>query len=296
MSNSLTIEPIKFTPESKKALNDYSQLVGIDHQKKELMSALQMILNPGEFKNWLKKHGHDQSDFLKNYTKTSPLILLSGDVGCGKSELANSCGAAHAKVIDNKVNLFSTPSDLRGTGRVGEISARITAIFNQLAQQSNDLPTILLLDEADDVASSREKDHQHHEDRAGVNALIKELDRLERSTKKVAVIFITNRAAAMDPAILRRAATEIKFERPNAIALTAAFEQITKGLDFSKEEKEKLVKACLEKEVPFTFSDLYRKVVKQTIINCWQAYQPFNFEALLKAIQHTNPSPKFIEK
>lgn len=294
MSNSLTIEPIKFTPESKKALNDYNLLVGIDRQKKELMSALQMILNPREFRNWLKRHGHDQSDFLKNYTKTSPLILLSGDVGCGKTELANSCGAALAQVIDKKVNVFSTPSDLRGSGRVGEISARITAIFNQIIEQSGDEPTVLILDEADDVASSREKDQQHHEDRAGVNALIKELDRLERNTKKVAVLFITNRATAMDPAILRRAATEIKFERPDNIALTAAFEQITAGLDFSEEEKEKLVRACEEKKVPFTFSDLYRKVVKQTIINCWQADQPFSFETLLHAIQNTNPSPKFI--
>ncbi len=296
MNNSLTMQPIVCTPESNKMLNQFNNLVGIDNQKKELLSALRMIVNPAEFKDWIKRHGLEKSSFLKNYSKVSPLILLSGDVGCGKTELANSCGASLAKVMDKKVNIFATPSDLRGSGRVGEISARITAIFNQIIEQSGNEPTILILDEADDVASSREKDQQHHEDRAGVNALIKELDRLERSQLKVAVLFITNRSKAMDPAILRRAAVEIQFDRPDKESLNSVIEQISEGLEFSKAQKAELVESCLEKQIPFTYSDLYRKVVKQTIITCWQADQPFSFEALLQSIKNTNPSPKFIEK
>lgn len=295
MSDSLNLKPVVHTPESKKFLNQYDSLVGIEDQKEELQSSLRMILNPMEFKDWIKKHDHAKSTFLNNFSKISPLILLSGDVGCGKSELANSCASALAKKLNSKVLVFSTPSDLRGRGKVGEISARITTVFNQLVERGGDEPTILILDEADDVASSREEDQQHREDRAGVNALIKELDNLERKKRKVAVLFITNRSKAMDPAILRRAAVEIKFDRPDEKALKKVVQQIAEGLEFTNSQKEQLLKACLKKDIQFTYSDLYRKVVKQAIINCWKADIPFNFESLLESIQKTNPSPKFSE-
>lgn len=292
---SLHLEPVICTPKSKKIEKQYDALVGLQSQKEELLTALRLILNPREFNDWIKKHKHTESTFLNNWSKVSPMILLSGDVGCGKSELANSCGAALAKEMGQKVEVYSTPSDLRGSGRVGGISLRITAVFNQILNRENDTPAILILDEADDIASSREHSQQHHEDRAGVNALIKELDRLERSTQKVAVLFITNRPGAMDPAILRRASSDIQFYRPDENALKEVLYQITEGSSITEEQQKELLAACLDKAPGFTYSDIYRKVVRKAILQCWKNDTPFHFNALLLAIQQTKASPKFTE-
>lgn len=55
----------------------------------------------------------------------------------------------------------------------------------------------------------------HHEDRAGVNALIRGIDRLARTRRPVLTVMCTNRVDAIDPAIRRRAAAVLTFSRPN---------------------------------------------------------------------------------
>ena len=73
---------------------------------------------------------------------------------------------------------------------------------------------ILLIDEADALAQSRENGQMHHEDKAGVNAFIRGIDRLKNSNAPVAVIMCTNRLGSLDPAIRRRAANILEFGRP----------------------------------------------------------------------------------
>ncbi|WP_240491864.1 AAA family ATPase, partial [Acinetobacter baumannii] len=77
-------------------------------------------------------------------------------------------------------------------------------------------PLILLLDEADSLAQSREESQMHHEDRAGVNALIQGIDHIRSSPVPILVVFCTNRLGAIDPAIKRRAALIHTFSRPNS--------------------------------------------------------------------------------
>lgn len=74
---------------------------------------------------------------------------------------------------------------------------------------------ILLVDEADALAQSRELAQMHHEDRAGVNALIRGIDGLRDDRLPVLTILCTNRPEALDPAIIRRAAALLPFARPN---------------------------------------------------------------------------------
>jgi AAA+ superfamily predicted ATPase len=64
---------------------------------------------------------------------------------------------------------------------------------------------ILLVDEADALAQSREAAQMRHEDRAGVNAFIRGVDRIGNGLP-AAVIMCTNRLSALDPAVRRRAA------------------------------------------------------------------------------------------
>ena len=54
----------------------------------------------------------------------------------------------------------------------------------------------------------------HHEDRAGVDALLAGVDSLAGESVPVIVVMCTNRERALDPAVLRRAAGIFHFSRP----------------------------------------------------------------------------------
>ncbi|WP_407659929.1 AAA family ATPase [Hyalangium gracile] len=122
--------------------------------------------------------------------------------------------------------VLETPSDIRGTGMVGELSARITDAFSQAKAKVRKDYGLLVITEADDLALSRAELQAHHEDRAGLNVLIKQLDLLQREEHRLGGVMITNRIGALDPAVRRRAALVLEFSRPGATERRAIFEQL----------------------------------------------------------------------
>ncbi len=275
----------------------YDQLFGIDSQKKELLASLQLILQPDRIHRWQKKHHPKGLPFFGNSLRQSPLVLLSGDVGCGKTELAQTIGTPLSKEMGGEtIVAFDTPSDVRGTGLVGEVSARITAAFSTARHELKPGEFgMLIIDEADDLATSREQAQAHHEDRAGVNALIKEIDVLEGENIPMAVLLITNRPGAIDPAVLRRAGTHLHFVRPNEQSLRAIFEQATGGLKLSRNEVGSLVKACRAKDPIFSYSDIFRKVARTAVLKALEENVAVSAAHILTAIESTSPSPLFQE-
>ena len=148
-----------------------------------------------------------------------------GDVGCGKSALAESIADPVAREQRIQITLFPMSLSARGQGRVGEMTRLLSTAFDYTYSEAKKLAcengegsrgaVILLIDEADALAQSREAAQMHHEDRVGVNALIRGVDRLAKSRLPVAVIMCTNRLDALDSAIRRRAADTLAFYRPD---------------------------------------------------------------------------------
>lgn len=91
---------------------------------------------------------------------------------------------------------------------------------------------MLIIDEGDDLGTSRSQMQAHHEDRAGLNVLIKEIDRLVRERVPIAVLLITNRFQALDAALVRRGHV-VRFTRPNASARRALFKHLLEGVSYS---------------------------------------------------------------
>jgi DNA replication protein DnaC len=114
-----------------------------------------------------------------------PLIVLAGDVGSGKTELAETIGDAVARKEKIEITLYPLSLSSRGQGRVGEMTQLLSAAFDYTVEAATKLKgstgrsrgaIILLVDEADALAQSRESAQMHHEDRAGVNAFIRGID------------------------------------------------------------------------------------------------------------------------
>jgi SpoVK/Ycf46/Vps4 family AAA+-type ATPase len=217
--------------------------------------------------------------------------LLSGEVGCGKTALASSVGTPLASAIDRRVAALETPSDLRGWGHVGEMSARITDAFDQARKRAKEIGAgLLVIDEADDVATARAQNQAHHEDRAGLNVLIKQIDQLARAKDPLAVILITNRHAVLDPAVRRRTALHLSFERPGAKARRNVFALLLGGLRFSDACLERLVSAS-ERAVPFSYSDLVDRLARAVLREAQRRDVPASTDLLLECLAHLEPSP-----
>ena len=276
---------------TREGMKEFEALFGIDAVKEALVDELALILDRKRLEAWTQRHHAKGLGVLDIARSTLPLILLSGDVGCGKTALASCVATPVARAIDQRIACLETPSDIRGGGHVGELSARITEAFTQAKAHAAAVGrAILVIDEADDLATGRSQMQAHHEDRAGVNVLIKQISQLATSTAPIALIMITNRADVLDPAVIRRAALRLTFERPNEKARFAVFQRILQGTNAIEAQIHELAKIT-EHNIPYTYSDLTDRIARLALRRAWKSNQPFGVAALKAAITEIEPSP-----
>ncbi len=280
----------------------YERLVGLDDHKARLLIELEMLLYPEPLEQWSKRyHGGQVLRICDLYRNRVPLILLEGDVGTGKTALAETIGDALARQIgeDRQVHMLKINTQVRGTGQVGEMSDLIVQAFAQAEARAKALggdPVLLLLDEADALAVSRETQQMHHEDKAGLNTLLQRLDKLRLAKLPIAALFITNRPEALDPAIRRRAALDLHFERPGdniraKILLTSVPE-----LRLGEAAVVELVRLTGPNEpknngVPFTASDLTDRLLPAALRRAYYERRALEVRDLIEQAQMLEPTP-----
>lgn len=276
-------------PVAQQAFND---LIAIDEQKSTLLNSLQLFFDINKVTNWHKKFHDSKLNFFEKIMSGTPLIILEGDVGCGKTALANTIASPLGVLLKKRVLCFETPSDIRGSGRVGEISNRITEAFTQAKNKikGNDIG-ILIIDEADDLATDRDQNQAHHEDRAGLNVLVKQIDSVEKEKSNLAIILITNRLKSLDPAVVRRATQIIHFKRPDKYGRKEVFKYIFEGTELSTKDLEELIAASTRNDKAYSFSDLIQRIGKQALFIAIEKDIPFDKECYLNLLKKVEPSP-----
>lgn len=284
-----------------------ARLVGLDGQKVRLTKILSLLVNPAGLEVWARKHHVGADGLLNTVLRRPPLVVLAGDVGSGKTELAETIGDAVARQEKIGITLFPLSLSTRGQGRVGEMTQLLSAAFDHTVAEATKLKAssgaargavILLVDEADALAQSREAAQMHHEDRAGVNAFIRGIDRLGNGRLPAAVIMCTNRIGALDPAVRRRAADILTFDRPDdaqrRAVLGAAFERV----GFSKSQIDALVAATgpgKSIQHGFTFSDLTQRLVPAIVLDAYPS-RPIDATRALEIAREMKHTPPFEEK
>ncbi|MDE0470552.1 MAG: AAA family ATPase [Ekhidna sp.] len=259
----------------------FHDLVGLDDYKERLRRILILLINPDALNKWKSKYHPGAKTAINSVLKRPPLIVFIGDVGSGKSELAITIGDYVAR--EEKIDITLLPLSLssRGEGRVGQMTQLISGAFEETYQKASQLKSngsksrgaiILLVDEADALAQSRESSQMHHEDKAGVNAFIRGVDRLGNGKVPAAVIMCTNRSNSLDPAIKRRAAEILKFERPNDIQRRKVIETPLKELGFQEDQINQVVKITGvndKRKYGFTFSDLIQRLIPCVVLQAF---------------------------
>lgn len=242
---------------------------------------LRLILRPATLSEWVNRYYPGAEAILLRSFRWSPLVVLAGDVGSGKTELAETIGDLIARSEDMDLTLFPLSLATRGQGRVGEMTQLISQAFDYTFNEARRLQgesgqvrggVILLIDEADALAQSRETTQMHHEDRAGVNALIRGIDRLGTASLPAAVIMCTNRLGALDPAVQRRALDILTFQRPNGEMRWAVLSPVLERFGLSAEQIKVVVQATGASDsraYGFTFSDLTQRLIPTILLEAY---------------------------
>ena len=255
------------------------RLIGLDDEKTRLTKVLGLLVNPKGLMEWGAEHHPGADLLLYTVLERPPLVILAGDVGSGKTELAESIGDAVARQENIEIELLPLSLSARGQGKVGQMTQLLSAAFDFTVREASKLRTekqtrgavILLVDEADALAQSREDD-MHHEDRSGVNSFIRGIDRLANQRVPAAVIMCTNRYRALDPAVKRRAADLLVFRRPDEEGRRNLLAPRLEALGFAPADIEAMIAATgprSDGDPGFTYSDLTQRLLPGIVLDAY---------------------------
>lgn len=282
----------------------FHSLVGLDEIKLSMYRKLSLLLFPKYLRGWLDNmYAKNPPEMLEQVLRDRyPLIILEGEVGSGKTALARSIGSLIAEGFGSELALFVVNAQVRGGGHVGELTQNISRAFTE-AESTRDrenIPVILLIDEADALAQARGGQQTHHEDDAGVNTLIQRIDRLRG--RRMAVIFATNLVQSLDSAILRRAVATYHFDRPNPQQRAEVFRRLLANMDVSERDIVTLVSWTESRRLPgfgdilhrYTYSDISQRIIPYAVEEALytQPQQPLNIRHLESACKAIQPTPE----
>ncbi|NEA30225.1 ATP-binding protein [Streptomyces sp. SID13031] len=283
----------------------FEALVGLDDVKVRLINEATVILQPELLDKWATVRHMGTVHALQAVRDRVPLIVLAGDVGTGKTELAETVGHPIAHQLGVDVTLYPLSLNARGAGLVGQMTTLITSALNEIRNMAAKSRTsdgqlnravILLVDEADSVAQSRELAQMHHEDRAGVNALIQGIDSFRKEQLPVLTIMCTNRPDAIDPAVARRAAHVFRLGRPTAEqtreVLNAAFAGIAVSHN-DLDEVAMLLHSDNSKQYGPTYSDLRQRFVPDAVLDAFGRDAPIVGSRLIELAASFTPTRPF---
>ena len=290
--------------------NRYRRLVGLDDVKTRLRKEAAVLADPGVLTRWAAVHHPHLTDGSHAFTllrDRAPLVVFAGDVGSGKSALAESFGCDLAEHLHVPVTLYRLKLSARGTGHVGEMTSLIAEAFETVTKEAKlgrgadgrlRGVSVLVVDEADALVQSREAEQMHHEDRAGVDAFLAGIDDFAGTSIPLLVVMCTNRLAALDPAVRRRAAAIFEFGRPNAEQRRQVLTDALAGFNLGTDTIDKLALvtgACEDDQVGFTFSDLAQRLVPTAIL---EAYPDTSLSAdlILAVAEDMRPTPPFQDR
>ena len=269
-------------------------LLGFDSRYKRIKKQFELLLRGDEIDAWNKEHHNGSLSLITLIKEQYPLVVFSGDVGTGKSVMAECL--ANRLIEETKSSdsvLFKLSNRVRGDGKVGLMGTLLSEALTEVVKSAGKKRrAILIIDEADSLAAARTSGENHHEDRVAVNTLIQDIDELRKYRGRVLVILCTNRSAVLDPAIRRRAAVVEEFRRPDNNERRQLFETDLRALGLDDQQYQRLVEAtgACEHLPVWSYSDIRTRLYPAAVAEAFPDRR-LTFEDLIVTIERLRPSP-----
>lgn len=269
------------------------RLVGFENRYQKLHRALRLLADPEELRAWSRKYHHKELAICAAVSDRYPLVIFAGDVGTGKTVTAEGACDRLAREARKEAMLFKLSTRVRGSGKVGQMSTLLNQAFDVVTKQAGkSRQAFLIIDEGDSLASTRDTVQSHHEDKVAVNTIIQKVDDLRRQCGRVLVFLCTNRAGALDPAIVRRAAVREQFNRPGDQEREELFRMDLEGLVTSEPTIRELVRLTGPRDgrPGLTFSDLRSRLLPDALCRAFPS-RKLTEDDLIDAAKEALPSP-----
>lgn len=269
------------------------RLIGFAERYGRLHRDLRLFIDHEGLETWSKKHYRRVVPLVAAVDDRYPLVIFHGDVGTGKTVTAESCADALARELNTEGVLLKLSTRVRGSGRVGEMTSLIARAFDVLSARAGKRRfAVLIIDEADSLASARDMEQSHHEDKVAVNTLIQRIDDARAFKGRVLIFLCTNRFDALDPAILRRAGLRESFGRPDDAERRALLEMDCAGLELDDAALDRIVviTGARDGRVGFTYSDIRTRLLPEALARAFPDRR-VTAEDLISAANAIVPTP-----
>jgi len=274
------------------------RLVGFETRYAKLKKHLQLLMDLEGLETWSKKQYGKRIPLLDALADRYSLVVFHGDVGTGKTAMAETMANAMSRDLKKDGTLFKLSTRVRGSGNVGEMSMLINRAFEAVMRAAGKAKSsFLIIDEGDSLAASRNNQQSHHEDKVAVNTLIQKVDDARRSGGRVLVFLCTNRFDSLDPAIVRRAGHTEEFLRPDEQEREDLFRMDCGELGISDPTLKELVQLTGPQgsgRVGFTFSDIRTRLLPEALGRAFPG-RKLSGEDLLQAATSVRPTPSLNE-
>lgn len=270
-----------------------NRLVGFDARYERIQQDLRLLSDPAAIAAWSKKHHGVVLPVCEVLADRYPLLIFAGDVGTGKTVVAEAACDRLTRTLKQQAILFKLSTRVRGSGTVGQMSTLINDAFaTVIAEAGKKRLAYLLIDEGDSLGGARDIGQSHHEDKVAVNTIIQKIDDVRKLGGRVVVILCTNRLHALDPAIVRRAARTERFDRPDDAEREELFKLDFAGVDMTARQLRELVRLTgpLDGKPGFTFSDLRTRLAPAAVGVAFPD-RPLTVDDVLDAAKTVQPSP-----
>lgn len=272
-----------------------NHLIGFEAKFQRIFGNIKLLLDHEGLKIWSNRYHKTELPIIRQLTDRYPLIILSGDVGTGKTVSAEAIADRAVRELGKEGFFLKLSTRVRGEGLHGQMGNLVNDAFAQLKNQAGKKRlAFLLIDEADAIATTRSTLQMHQEEKAAVNTLIQKIDEI-RELKGRAIIFMsTNRLHFLDEAIIRRAAVILEFERPNEEERRELFIKTLDGIEFTQKELNELVDLTSPEKnsgLGHTFSDITLKILPEAIAKSFPD-KALTFGIIRETILNVKPSPE----
>jgi len=274
------------------------RLIGFELRYLKMKKHLELLMDADGLEAWSRKFYGHRISIIDALSDRYPLVIFHGDVGTGKTAMAEAISNTLAADLKRDGTLFKLSTRVRGSGNVGEMSMLINEAFEIVMKATGKSKySFFIIDEADSLAASRNNNQSHHEDKVGVNTLIQKIDDVRKHQGKVLVFLCTNRFRSLDPAILRRAGYVEEFQRPSDREREELFRLDCEGIDLPNAAIKELIALTgpQDSKTPgFTFSDIRTRLLPEALGRAYPDRKVMR-DDFVEAARLLKPTPTLIE-